>query len=401
MPDAERRFAVAHEALRTIAVTGTNGKTTTTSMIHEIVASSGEPSAYLTTLGAWVERQKIINDDPALEFLATVERAVDRGARTLALEVTSKALALGLAGRWAAHVAVFTNLSRDHLDMHGTPEQYLAAKAQLFLALPAGGVAVLNADDPSSALIAELLPGELDIRWFSLFDSSATLAATNVEVSQSGTSVSLADSALARRLGGRLQLKIVGRVHAQNALASALACDAAGYSPQAIVSGLSAFEGVTGRFQIVGQRPLVVVDYAHTPDGLRSTLVTARDLVGKQGRLICVFGCGGDRDKGKRPDMGAAVHRLADVAVLTTDNPRSESPKAIAEGVRQGAHGQGAEWIERLDRRDAIETTIAQAMAPDVVVIAGKGHEADQEIAGQLFPFSDVDIARRACQTRT
>ena len=397
--DDDSRFRAAHSALQTVAVTGTNGKTTTTSMIHEVVVASGECSAYVTTLGAWVGAEPIAARDGE-EFLATVERAVAAGARTLCLEVTSKALALGLAQRWPAQIAVFTNLSRDHLDMHQSPEAYLAAKAQLFLALPAHGVAVLNADDPCSALIAELLPAAVRVRWFSLFDRNVDLSARSVEVCAKGTQVALAPSSLSTRLGQELSLRAVGRVHAQNALACALACDAAGYSPDAIRRGLSQFAGVTGRFQIIATRPLVVVDYAHTPDGLDGTLRTARELVGKAGRLVCVFGCGGDRDRGKRPSMGAVVHRLADVAVLTNDNPRRESPVEIAAQVREGVSGQGAEWQQRLDRGDAIESTIAAATCDDVVVIAGKGHEAAQEIGDLHIPFSDVAAATSAVRKR-
>jgi UDP-N-acetylmuramoyl-L-alanyl-D-glutamate--2,6-diaminopimelate ligase len=393
--DLMPRFAAAYPHLRTVATTGTNGKTTTTSMVAAIVDAAGEPSARLTTVGAWVRGELIPSPTPQEEFLMVVERAVEIGVRTLALEVTSKALAAGLAQRWPAHVAVFTNLTRDHLDMHGTAEAYLASKAQLFLMLPAGGTAVLNADDESSQLIREVIPDGVNVEQFSVRDAGVALAARAIELAADGTRVVLADGAFARELGGELQLSIAGGVHAQNALGAALAARAAGYGADAIKQGLRAFRGVPGRFEVVGHRPLVVVDYAHTPDGLVGTLTTARELC-RGGRVVCVFGCGGDRDRGKRPQMGAIVDERADIAVLTTDNPRREDPAVIAAGVRAGAPSPRATWIVELDRARAIELAITEARPDDLVVIAGKGHECVQEVNGVEHPFSDVDVARAA-----
>jgi len=395
----EERFAAAHGALRTAAVTGTNGKTTTTSMIAAVVAAAGEPDARLTTLGAWVCGDKIAAEHSREEFLACVEGAVARGVRTFACEVTSKALQTGLARRWPPDVAVFTNLTRDHLDMHGSFEAYLAAKAQLFMALPPGGVAVMNRDDPSSRLILDVTPRHVKARTFSVKDGRADLAAARVTPSARGTRVELVPGRLADALGGVLELAVVGAVHAQNALAAALAADALGYPADAIGRGLSSFVTVAGRFQIVAERPLVVVDYAHTPDGLDGTLRTAREIVvaeGRGGRVICVFGCGGGRDRGKRPQMGAIADRLADDVVLTTDNPRFEEPAAIAAEVRAGAPAPRARWSVELDRRAAIEAAIAGAAPDDLVVIAGKGHEEVQEVRGVEHPFSDAEVARRA-----
>jgi len=392
------RFQRAHRVLHTAAVTGTNGKTTTTSMIAAIVAAAGEVDARLTTVGAWVGGDRIVAADPTDEFLATVEACVARHVRTLALEVTSKALLGGLARRWPPHVALFTNLTRDHLDLHGTPEAYLAAKAQLFLALPPGGVAVLNADDPSSSLIQDVMPRHAAVRTFSVRDPAANLAASAVVPSAGGTRVALAPSPLADALGGALTLGVVGAVHAQNALAAALAADALGYPADAIARGLSGYRTVPGRFQIVAWRPLVVVDYAHTPDGLRGTLRTARAIA--TGRVICVFGCGGGRDRGKRPEMGAIAGELADVVVLTTDNPRFEEPAAIAADVRAGVPAPRAAWTVELDRRAAIERAIRDAAPDDVVVIAGKGHETVQEVRGDALPFSDAEVATAAAAAR-
>ena len=290
---------------------------------------------------------------------------------------------------------MFTNLTRDHLDLHRSPEAYLAAKAQLFMALVAGGTAIVNADDASSALLREVIAPAVVVETFSLHDG-ATLAARAVEVRPGSTRVVLAPSPFARELGGAIDLAISGGVHAQNALAAALAARAAGYSAAAIGAGLSGFRGVPGRFEVIGRRPLVVVDYAHTPDGLVGTLTTARELAG--GRVICVFGCGGDRDRGKRPQMAAVVDQRADVAILTTDNPRHEDPTSIADAVLAGAPTPRARWIVELDRASAIELAIALARPDDVVVIAGKGHERVQEVAGRDLAFSDVDVATAAIQ---
>lgn len=396
------RFQRAHRRMRTAAVTGTNGKTTTTSMIEAIVAASGEPSARLTTIGGWVGAEPIEAATPTEQFLALVERAVEAGVRTLALEVTSKALAAGLAKRWRPTVAVFTNLTRDHLDMHGTPEAYLASKAQLFMALPPGGCAVLNADDGSSALIREVIPPGVSVRGFSVRQPKVTLAATKVTCTARGTAIELAPSPLADALGGRLDLAVTGAVHAQNALAAVLAADALGYKPDAIARGLGTFAGAPGRFQIVGTAPLTTVDYAHTPDGLDGTLQTAREIVATagRGRVICVFGCGGDRDRTKRAPMGEAAGAGSDFVIVTSDNPRSEDPQQIIADAEVGLRSAGRQYLAIADRRDAIFRAIDEAAPGDIVVIAGKGHEDYQIFADRTIHFDDREVAREALEAR-
>ncbi len=387
------RLAAAHAHLRTVGVTGTNGKTTTTSMVAAIVAAAGEPAARVTTVGAWVEDERTSGADLVDEFLITVERAVARGVKTIAVEMTSKALAAGVARKWRPDVGVFTNFTRDHLDIHGTPEAYLAAKAQLVIALASGGTAVLNGDDPASGLLAELVPDGVAVLRFSQHDRSAALVAERIEVSPTGTRIALAPGELADRLGGTIALGVVGSVHAQNALAAALAAHALGYPADAIARGLATFAGVPGRFEVVARAPLVIVDYAHTPDGLVGTLATARTLAA-DAHVLCVFGCGGDRDRGKRPQMGAIADAAADVVVLTTDNSRHEDPRAIAAEILAGVGTTRAQWIVELDRARAIEVAIAMARSTDVVVIAGKGHEQVQELDGVVLPFSDAAVAR-------
>lgn len=395
---AAARFRAAHAQLTTAAVTGTNGKTTTVSMIAAIAAASGRPAAKLTTVGAEVAGRAVRAGGGPSEFLATVERAVAAGVSCLALEVTSKALAGGLARRWPARCAVFTNLTRDHLDMHGSPEAYLAAKAQLFVHLSPQGTAVLNADDPASALIDEVTQPAAQRLWFGSA-ARADLVCRRFEVSRAGTVVHLGGGELAAALSGALELSVIGDVHGKNAMAAALACHALGYAPETIRRGLRDFAGVPGRFEVVAREPFVVIDYAHSPDGLRTTLATARVLLGRSGRLICVFGCGGERDRGKRPLMGETADRLAHQVILTSDNPRRESPEAIADSVQAGSRRR-ARWMRQLDRPRAVVEAIHLASPEDVVVIAGKGHESVQEVMAQRIHMSDRELALSALGTR-
>ena len=418
--------------LLTIAATGTNGKTTTTSMVAAVIAASGQPWAMATTLGGWVNGSPVRAVEPSgstapptslTTFLTTVERAVQAQVKILAMEVTSLALARGAATRWPADLAIFTNLSRDHLDVHDSPEAYLAAKAQLFVHLRPGGCAVLNADDPNSDLLREVLPASARVLTFSLRDPLADLSADTIRLDQGRTLVRLAPGPLAQALGGALTLRTTGQVHVANALAAALATWAAGVSPAHIRAGLARFPGVPGRFEHVRPSalsspappsppgddaqahdlPSVVVDYAHTPDGLRGTLQTAQELLlarGQGGQLICVFGCGGQRDRGKRPLMAQVADAMASLIILTSDNPRAERPEDIAQEVLAGVPSPQASWIVEHDRALAIRTAIASARRHDLIVIAGKGHELYQEIADQRRPFSDARVARQALDER-
>jgi UDP-N-acetylmuramoyl-L-alanyl-D-glutamate--2,6-diaminopimelate ligase len=395
---------------RVAGVTGTNGKTTTTTMLEAIAARAGEPCGRVTTLGSWVRGEQVSDDTSEASMARTLEAAGQRGVRTMVMETTSLALLEGFADALPATVGVFTSFSRDHLDYHGTPEEYLAAKAQLFMKLLPGGAAVLNAADPASALLEEVCPPgvrRLGYAGRPVDPSCAaiplSLVAERVDVDRRGTRVTLAPSPLAEALGGALALGVVGHVHAENALAAAVAADALGYPPDAIREALAAFAGVTGRFQVVDRGapgPLVVVDYAHTPDALERTLTLARELVGAGGQVFCVFGCGGDRDRGKRPEMGRVAGRLADVVVVTTDNPRSEAPESIADmilsGIPGGAEGRNARPLRILDRARAIRRAISLARAEDIVVVAGKGHEKTQVFRDRVLPFDDVEVARSA-----
>jgi UDP-N-acetylmuramoyl-L-alanyl-D-glutamate--2,6-diaminopimelate ligase len=397
-----------HRKLRTVCVTGTNGKTTTTTMIEAIVAASGEPSARVTTLGAWVQGEQLSSETSAAAFDAAVTRAVEVGVRTLAVETTSQALADGFSRAWPAEVAVFTNLSRDHLDVHESLEAYLAAKAQLFMSLLPGGSAVLNAADASSALLDEVIaPGITRLAYAARPVDPAcaalplALAAERVEPSLEGTRITLARSPLAEQLGGEIVLSIVGEVHAENALGAALAGLALGYAPAVIRRALESFGGVPGRFERVHDRPAIIVDFAHTPDALERALRLGRGLVEPaRGRVICVFGCGGDRDPGKRHEMGAVAGALADRVFITSDNPRSEDPARIAAAVLEGARGGPARVEVVLDRAEAITKAIELAAAPDIVIVAGKGHERTQTVGERVIPFNDAEVATRVAASR-
>ncbi|MAQ16151.1 MAG: UDP-N-acetylmuramoyl-L-alanyl-D-glutamate--2,6-diaminopimelate ligase [Sandaracinus sp.] len=376
--------------LPTLAVTGTNGKTTTTRMLGAIARSAGRVPAVVTTVGVRVGDEERGEIAPTMEaFRAFVDGAADDGADLLCLEVTSRSLAGGFARRWPPDHAALTSFSRDHLDRHGSLEAYLAAKAQLFLALKPGATAVLPAASEATELLANVLPEGVRPVRFTLGDEEAELRGTVEEVDATGTRIRLEGW-----LTGTVLLRMHGAAFAEDALAAAALARAAGFGAEAILAGLAAFEGVPGRFEIVGQDPIVAVDFAHTPDALRVSLRTARALAG-EGSVWVVFGCGGDRDRGKRPEMARVCCEGADHVVLTTDNPRKEDPAAIAADVRAG-RVDGPTWTETPDRDEAIAATIGGARPSDVVLVAGKGHETHQIEGASARPFDDRAVARRA-----
>jgi UDP-N-acetylmuramoyl-L-alanyl-D-glutamate--2,6-diaminopimelate ligase len=318
----------------------------------------------------------------------------ERGGRHAAVELTSEALAQGFARAWPCRVGVFTNLTHDHLDAHGSAEHYLASKAQLFVALPPGGVAVLNAADPVFALLSEVIPaGVTTLSSRGPVPEGADVVATAVDVSWSGTRI--ACSGLVRELS----VRAIGEVYAENALAALLGAVAAGVPQALAAAALAAAAPPPGRFQVVHERPYVVVDYAHSPDALARTVQTARKLAHQaKGALFVTFGAGGQRDQAKRAPMGEAA-RSANHVVLTSDNPRDEDPAAIVEAIAMGLRGHASLRIE-LDRRRAITTVIAAAAEEDVVLIAGKGHETEQQLGAATNRFSDVEVAKEALATR-
>jgi UDP-N-acetylmuramoyl-L-alanyl-D-glutamate--2,6-diaminopimelate ligase len=384
------------EPFFTIGTTGTNGKTSTTWMHAAILRAWGERVLCINTLGYFFDGEHLADLPRSLAgYHEAFRRAAAAGVRYAAVELTSKALGEGYAKRWRFDLGVFTNLSPDHLKTHGTWEHYLASKAQLFVHLGPGRTAVLNAADEHAVLIDRALPPDILRRWFRAPNRGAALVpadleAKSIEVSAAGTRIELEPSTLAEKLGSVLTLRMVGDVFAENALAAALAADTIGVAPDAIVRGLAACTAVPGRFEVMHADPIVAVDYAHSPDALERTCDAARKLA--RGRVIVVFGAGGESTPEKREPMGEAVGARADVAIVTNDNPRGEDPQRIADAVAAGVT-RGGKAIVRvvLDRAVAIEQAIGDAKPGDVVVIAGKGHETGQLVGGVLLPFSDAD----------
>jgi UDP-N-acetylmuramoyl-L-alanyl-D-glutamate--2,6-diaminopimelate ligase len=382
--------------IRTVGVTGTNGKTTTTTLVAAALARLARPVACVTTVGFRLD-DEVVTDLRAshVGFLQLMKRLTDGGGRFAAVEYTSEALAHGYARKWPAEIGVFTNLTHDHLDAHGSPEHYLASKAQLFVSLPEGGAAVMNAGDASSTLIEEVIPAGVRVLRYSVpsrGEAEADLRATTVELSWKGTKVSLVSSI--EGVPSVISVRAIGEVFAENALGALGAAIAAGVPPASAADAIAGAAPPPGRFQVVAQHPFVVVDYAHSPDALARTLASARKLCA--GRLQVVFGAGGDRDENKRAPMGDAAS-IADRVVLTTDNPRDEDPALIAAAIRDGVRTD-VETI--LDRARAIETAVRDAGPDDVVVIAGKGHERTQTASGKVVPFDDAAAAMEAWNAR-
>lgn len=405
------QLAAAWQRFKAICVTGTRGKTTTTSMIAAIVAAGGEPSARFTTLGAWVN-DAAVGGPPELRLRAFLAAASAAGVRSIAVEVVSLALATGFASTFPADVAVFTNLLDDHAPLHGTRDAYLRAKAELFVQLRPPGTAVLNASDAASAEIARLAPAaarRLAYAAGPVAPACASLPlvlqAKAVRSTRDSTQIELEPGALANALGGALTLRLPGAPNAAAALAAAVAAHAAGFAAEAIKRGLTGFEGLPGRFQVVSQRPWVIVDFAHTPDALRAVLESVRSVLAAEkstGSVSCVFGCGGERNHERRAPLARVAGSLADRVIVTSDNPRSEDPAAIARDIERGFAEARPQLVRlrELDRRLAIEGAIRDARPDDAIVIAGKGHETVQELRGRRIPWSDADVARAALARR-
>ncbi|UQA59426.1 Mur ligase family protein [Polyangium aurulentum] len=390
--------------LSTVGVTGTNGKTTTTTFVAAALRRLASPVARVTTLGAFLDDAPLDLPPTHEAFIEAMRRALAAGGRLAAIELTSEALALGFARAWPCRIGVFTNLTRDHMDAHGTPEHYLASKAQLFVHLPPGGAAILNACDPASALLAEVVPPGVRILRYGVpsraADGSAMppadLAAERVTVSWEGTRIALARSSVHPEVPPTIAIRAVGEHYAENALAALLAALEAGVPAGLAALAIAEAPPPPGRFEVIGDGPRAVVDYGHSPDALARTLRTARGLC--RGRLTVVFGAGGDRDRSKRAPMGEAA-AVADRVVLTSDNPRSEDPAAIARQIREGL-GAHADVIEILDREEAIRVALADAGPEDVVLIAGRGPETEQIFAGGRRRLVDAEVAREALGAR-
>jgi UDP-N-acetylmuramoyl-L-alanyl-D-glutamate--2,6-diaminopimelate ligase len=413
-PTAARLHGYPSRTMRCLGVTGTNGKTTVTHLLEAIADAAGERPGLIGTLGARIAGADVAvaRTTPEADELQTLlARMRDAGVATVAMEVSSHALAQHRVDGISFAAACFTNLSQDHLDYHSTMEEYFVAKAALFTPERVG-VAVVNTDDRYGrelAVRAGLL--DLPLVTFGIDSRDADVVATGLGRADNGVRFRLtAHQGSGRRGSGRragsaavdaapisadVEFPHPGRFNVSNALAAAATALAGSLPFAAVVDGLQAPVPVPGRLERVdaGQPFTVLVDYAHTPAALDSVLGAARELAGP-GRVIVVFGCGGDRDAAKRPLMGKAAGRGADVVVLTSDNPRSEDPVAIANAAREGLDATKALAAVELDRRAAIRLALDEARAGDVVVIAGKGHETGQTAAGMTLPFDDRVVAR-------
>jgi UDP-N-acetylmuramoyl-L-alanyl-D-glutamate--2,6-diaminopimelate ligase len=357
-PAAVAFFADPSAELDVFAVTGTAGKTTTVYLLDSILRAAGRRPGLMTNIERRVGdelRPAALNTPEAIDLQRLLREMVHAGNGACVLEATSHASVQGRLDGVRFAVLVFTNLAHEHLDFHGSMEEYFQAKRRLFAQTDR---AVVNVGDPYGRRLAEELPDAVT------FDVDTD------------------------RLDA--ELKLHGRFNVENALGAAAAARALGIDEDAIRAGIEAVHGVPGRLEHVdeGQSFAVVVDYAHKPASLETVLRTLRDLA--SGRVICVFGCGGDRDRSKRPLMGRIAEELADIAIVTSDNPRSEDPRAIIDEIVAGAPGLEVEP----DRRAAIARAIERAREGDVVLIAGKGHEQGQEIAGVKHPFDDREVAR-------
>jgi len=387
----------SHE-LTVVAVTGTNGKTTVTHLVASAFVASGRPAAVFGTLGYGPPGGSLEptqhTTPPAPEYQGILRRLADQGIEAVASEVSSHALKTDrvLGTRFAA--AIFTNLTRDHLDFHRDEADYLASKRRLFERKARGDdrplVAVVNADDPAASHFIAAAKRSGDRVITTSQSAAADVRVERADLGPGGTALVIAHP------GGTtsLQLRLPGAYNVANALGAFAAGTGLGLDPAAVARGLEAVARVPGRLERVegGGDIEVLVDYGHTPDALATMLATARGVT--RGRLIAVFGCGGDRDRGKRPLMAEVGTRLADVAILTTDNPRSEDPRAILAEMEAGIPaGRSYEVVP--DRRAAIERAITVARPGDVVVLAGKGHETVQIIGDRRLPFDDREEARR------
>jgi UDP-N-acetylmuramoyl-L-alanyl-D-glutamate--2,6-diaminopimelate ligase len=384
-------------SLQVVGITGTNGKTTTAYLVAAIFEAAGIRCGVLGTVGYRIglEMREATHTTPeAPEVQSLLREMVDRGCGACAMEVSSHALSLSRVDGMTFAAGVFTNLTRDHLDFHADMEHYFQAKRRLFEMLPRTAPSLINLDDPRAAALMEIAGRPVTYA----VNRQADISPGPLSFSLQGLQFDL------RTPRGTLHItsSLVGRPNVYNILAAVSTATALGISFDAIERGIASLSGVPGRFQVVSggkDDVTVVVDYAHTDDALRNLLETARPLAA--GRLITVFGCGGDRDRTKRPLMGAVAGRLSDLIVITSDNPRGEDPLKIIEEIQRGITADtrrdtAQRMLTYVDRRDAIGKAIELARPGDVVLIAGKGHEKYQIVGGEVRPFDDVAVAREA-----
>lgn len=380
------------KSLTIIGVTGTNGKTTTTNLIAQMLSACGHPCAVIGTLGyGAVHRLSTLNlttpGSVALQYIFA--SLVADGFTHVAMEVSSHGLSLNRVDEVPFAAAIFTNLSQDHLDFHETMEAYGEAKSKLFLMKGLKHI-ILNTDDPYSFEIQTKVGGRVPISWYGVHPepnfavTKRSYIGTNIKLRQTGMTFTVKHGVTSQEISARL----LGAFNASNILAAYTCLIELGLTPKELIQALLRVQAVPGRMERWGGgvAPAVVIDYAHTPDALEKALKAVREHCKRQ--VWCVFGCGGDRDALKRPLMGAVAERLADKVIITNDNPRSESPEHIAKDILRGMQFPEKIKVE-FARRDAIRYALQYALPDDIILVAGKGHETTQTIGDQVLPFSD------------
>ncbi|WP_339062302.1 UDP-N-acetylmuramoyl-L-alanyl-D-glutamate--2,6-diaminopimelate ligase [Tepidibacillus marianensis] len=400
---ADRYFGHPSQRMKMIGVTGTNGKTTTTHLIDKILTDCGHTTGLIGTIKMKIGNEvfDVKNTTPdALDLQKSLAKMVEAGVEYTSMEVSSHALDMGRVRGVRYHIGVFTNLTQDHLDYHHTMEEYRNAKGLLFSQL--GNVyydqtiknqfAVLNVDDQANEYYQRITAAQVITYGI---DRAADVRATDIQITAQGTRFKVETC----NGTARLHLKLVGKFNVYNVLAAMTVGLIEGISLDQMKKSLEDVQGVDGRFEpiVEGQDFAVLVDYAHTPDSLENVLKTVKEFA--QGKIYCVFGAGGDRDKTKRPLMGQIAVEYSDMAVVTSDNPRTEDPNLIVEDILEGiraVHADPASYIAFIDRKEAIEFAIHQAQPRDVVIIAGKGHETYQILHDEVIHFDDREIAREA-----
>ncbi|MEI8128613.1 MAG: UDP-N-acetylmuramoyl-L-alanyl-D-glutamate--2,6-diaminopimelate ligase [bacterium] len=394
---AEKFYNSPSKSLNLIGITGTNGKTTVTHLVQKILEAKGENCALIGTLGYKLsskdEYKEAKHTTPqAPELQAVLDLIKTEGIKNVVIEVSSHALEQNRVGGCVFAGAVLTNLTQDHLDYHVTMDNYFDAKAILFKGLKAGDFAVINADDEYAQRFLEIIPQRVKILTYGV-KNSADIMAKEVEFSLSGAEFVCE----AKQLGAqKVKLQMNGMFSVYNVLAAIATGLSMGVDLNLCIKPLETTKGVAGRFEVVAKNPLVIVDYAHTPDGLENVLTAAREITPKNSKLICLFGCGGDRDATKRPKMGAIAEKLSDKIVITSDNPRSEDPQQIITDVLAGLKSINTQKVfVEPDRTKAIELLKTICDKNDVVVLAGKGHETYQILKDKTIHFDDREEAKK------
>lgn len=394
---ADRFYSSPSKGINLIGITGTNGKTTVTHLIQKIFEENNQKCALIGTLGYKLSSNGEYRDakhttPQAPELQATLRMIKDvEKIDNVVMEVSSHALEQNRVGGCRFNGAVFTNLTQDHLDYHITMDNYFKAKALLFEHLKEGDFAVINADDEFGDRFISVVPEGVKVYTYGVRQQSGVMA-RNINFSLNGAEFTLVENAKEHKVN----LHMNGMFSVYNVLAAVTAALAIGIDIETALKALQNVKGVAGRFEVVVKKPLVIVDYAHTPDGLENVLKSAREITPEDGKLICLFGCGGDRDATKRPKMGAIAEKLADKIVITSDNPRTEDPQTIITDIIAGLKSVNTESvIVEPDRGAAIALLKTIANNNDVVLIAGKGHEDYQILKDRTIHFDDREEARK------